>query len=474
MLKQKYIGFYLITFSAVVLLVLPWLISDGMFMDGQQYACVAMNMAAGKGNFWFPVFTEIGVGGYSTFHEQAPLMFGLQSLFFKVLGNGFLTERIYGFCMLIVTILLMFKISKLLIKLKLIDKFYAFLPVLLWIIVPVVHWSFANNVVEITMGVFILLSFIFILKGTVEKSRKYLWLILAGINIFLASFTKGLPGIFVITVPFLFWFVFKNESFTKMLIKTLVPIFVLVLCYVVILLFPEARESMHIHWVTRVFDRIKSDPVVNYRAAVFISLITELLPLYLPVLFVLVMFFLKRKLTVLKKCSKLSLFFLLVGFSGSLPLMLTLVQRNFYYLGAIPFFAFSAAIVINPVIKSFIESNIFNKMQKYFNVITLCVFLASIVFSLSFYKKALRDKDILEDVYTIGDLVGKDSKIRTSGDILFNDWSFRCYLLRYYNIELVNYPPTDYHLYNKSDSITLSSLHVIECDLNNYTIYLDN
>ncbi|HRW21608.1 MAG TPA: glycosyltransferase family 39 protein, partial [Bacteroidales bacterium] len=212
MLKQKYIGFYLITLSAVVLLVLPWLISDGMFMDGQQYACVAMNMAAGKGNFWFPVFTEIGVGGYSTFHEQAPLMFGLQSLFFKVLGNGFLTERIYGFCMLIVTILLMFRISKLLIKLKLIDKFYAFLPVLLWIIVPVVHWSFANNVVEITMGVFILLSFIFILKGTVEKSRKYLWLILAGINIFLASFTKGLPGIFVITVPFLFWFVFKHES----------------------------------------------------------------------------------------------------------------------------------------------------------------------------------------------------------------------------------------------------------------------
>jgi hypothetical protein len=464
----------LLSFAIVVVMVIPWLISDGMFMDGQQYACVAKNMAAGKGSFWFPVFTEIGVGGYSTFHEQAPLMFGLQALFFKVFGGGFLTERVYGFVMLALTTFLIIVISKMLKKKGLVDISFGFLPVLLWIIVPVVHWSFANNVVEITMGVFILLSFVFLLKGILAERNQILWLILGGVNIFLASFTKGLPGIFTISIPFWFWLIYNKDSFVKMLVQTLVPIFIVAVCYGLVLLIPEARESLYIHWVTRVFGRIKSDPVVSHRTAVVLSLMTELLPIYLPVLFAMLVLSFKKNISLLKKNCKLSLFLFLIGLSGSLPLMITLVQRNFYYLGAIPFFALAASVLITPLIIKIFESIDFKKVQKGFNLMAVLVFCASLVFSITFYRKPLRDKEILQDVYTIGEKLGENSKIRSSGKIIFNDWSFRCYLLRYYDIELVNYPPADYHLYYKDDVIKLNNLRLVDCELNVYNLYEEN
>lgn len=443
-------------------------------MDGQQYACVAKNMAEGKGSFWFPVFTEIGVGGYSTFHEQSPLMFGLQALFFKILGNGFLTERIYGLVMLVLTAFLILAISNMLKKKGLLSVSFGFLPILLWIIVPVVHWSFANNVVEITMGVFILLSFLFLLKGILAEKNQLLWIVLGGVNIFLASFTKGLPGIFTLTVPLWFGLIYKRGSFYKMLGQTLIILFVVAVCYGLILLMPEARESLYIHWVTRVFGRIKSDPVVSHRTAVVISLLTELLPIYLPVLLSVIVLIFKRNLALLKEHNKLSMFLLLVGFSGSLPLMLTLVQRNFYYLGAIPFFALAASVLIYPVIRKAFDTIDFKKFQKTFNILAIIIFCFSLGFSLSFYRKPLRDKEILQDVYTIGNILGKDTNIRSSGKIIFNDWSFRCYLLRYYNIELVNYPPATHHLYYKEDAVNLKNLQPVDCELNIYNLYEEN
>ena len=65
-----------------------------MYNDGVAYAGLAKNLAHGIGTFWTPRLTEIE---YVAFYEHPPLVFGLQSLFFRVLGDALATERVYAF-----------------------------------------------------------------------------------------------------------------------------------------------------------------------------------------------------------------------------------------------------------------------------------------------------------------------------------------------------------------------------------------
>jgi 4-amino-4-deoxy-L-arabinose transferase-like glycosyltransferase len=465
-----HIAISFIALAVVVALVIPFLISDGMFMDGQQYACVAKNLAEGHGSFWYLRFTEIGVGGFPTFHEQPPLMFGMQALFFKCFGAGFFTERLYGLLMLVITILLITEIFRFFVRKNIFPKNMGFLPVLMWVLVPVVHWTYANNLVEVTMGVFICMSFLFLIKALWSDRKKYMWFSFAAIAIFLASFTKGLPGVFTLSVPFWYWLIYRRNKLLKTIWQTLFLLFVIAFCYGLLLLIPEARSSLYIHWVYRAFGRIKSDPVVAHRTMLLLSLISELAVVYIPVILGVIWVRIKHADIVSKENVKVSLFLFFTALSGSLPLMLTLVQRNFYYVGAIPFFALAASAITAPLLNMWL-----NKLQKnwirrlnYLSLVVLCI---AIGFSITFYHKPLRDKDILSDVYTIGDIVGENCKLFSSGDIIFNHWSFRSYLLRYYNIELVNYSPVDYYVFCSDRKVDTNYYVPIDCSLNNYTLY---
>ena len=468
--RKRYLGLYFLTFAVSVIFLFPSLISDGMFMDGQQYACVSKNMAEGSGSFWFPMFTEIGVGGYHTFHEQPPLMFGMQALSFKILGPGFLSERIYGLVMWLITLFCLISIYQVFVRKKLLPYGMGWLPILLWMIVPLVSWVYANNLVELTMGVFTSLSFLFFIKAYWTDKNMYLWFTLAGISIFLASFTKGLPGIFTLSVPLAYYLAFRTQSLKKTIIQSFYLLAIIAACYGVLLfLFPEARESLYIHWVERAFSRIGNDPVVDHHYQVIISLLTELLPIYLPVVLIITWRFFSGKERKLKKMPKLSVFFLIIALSGSLPLMLTLVQRNFYYACAIPFFAFAAAAYLAPILEKWLKPLQQSKPIFFGGIFLL---LASIIFSATFYKKPMRDVEILEDVYTIGNLVGENQKILSNGDVIFNDWAFRSYLLRYYNIELVNYLPGKYYVFGKDRIIDYSYYDAVDCQLNEYKLFV--
>src|SRR5688572_2071285 len=89
--------FSVFTLVIMLVLVLPVLLQDGMFMDGVQYACVSRNLANGDGTFWFPWLHDSWVKADSPyFMEHPPLVYGIQSIFFRVLGDTMYTERIYS------------------------------------------------------------------------------------------------------------------------------------------------------------------------------------------------------------------------------------------------------------------------------------------------------------------------------------------------------------------------------------------
>ena len=107
------------------------LFSHGMFLDGIYYAMVARNLAEGYGDFWNPLLTDT-LG--SNFHEHPPLVFGIQSLFFKLFGDYHWVERLYSLLCFIgggwLTVIIWKKVGT-----KNIKPYY-WVPLLLWITVP--------------------------------------------------------------------------------------------------------------------------------------------------------------------------------------------------------------------------------------------------------------------------------------------------------------------------------------------------
>jgi hypothetical protein len=66
-------------------LMLPNFLRQGMFVDGLMYATISNNLAQGIGSFWSPQLSQTV---FPAFHEHPPLVFGIESIFFRVLGDA--------------------------------------------------------------------------------------------------------------------------------------------------------------------------------------------------------------------------------------------------------------------------------------------------------------------------------------------------------------------------------------------------
>ena len=217
MKSNKHLSFWFFTASVMVVLVLSRLIQDGMFMDGLLYACISKNLATGAGTFWHPHFSKITLSFYD---QNPPLGFGIQSLFFKLLGNSIYTERTYSFFCAIVHAFLIVTLWKQIFKNESELKKLGWLPILLWIIIPVCFWSYSNNMLENTMSIFDLLAIIFITRFMLHQQRVW-YIVLAGLFTFLATLTKGIQGAFPLVVLAIGWVVDKRISFRKMMVFSL-------------------------------------------------------------------------------------------------------------------------------------------------------------------------------------------------------------------------------------------------------------
>ena len=157
-MKKNIYPFYLSVFGILLIIISPNMLSDGMFMDGLFYAIISKNLANGVGDFWHLHLTKTLD---PVFVVHPPLVFGLQSLFFKVFGDSIYVERIYSLLTYVVTGIIVVRIWKKLIKNN--SNQTAWLPLLFWVITPVVFWAVPNNI-ENTMMIFTSLSVLFILK----------------------------------------------------------------------------------------------------------------------------------------------------------------------------------------------------------------------------------------------------------------------------------------------------------------------
>lgn len=460
--RQKNTPFWIFTLALVTGLILPVLIMDGMFMDGVLYASVAHNLANGYGSMWFLKFSELGFAEHLTFHEHPPLVFWIQSLFFKVFGDSMYVERFYSLLSAFIHAWLIYRSWKLIHRDSKPMAQMSWLAVFMWILIPVSFWSFQNNVMENTMGIFVLLSFYFAIKALHFNEKVFFNMTMAGVFIFLASFSKGVPGLFPLAIPFLHWIIFRKTGFFKMAIYSAILLVVPAIIYGLIILIPDANESLSIYFYDRLLGRTTSKPTVDNRFWILIRLFMEILPLIVIVVVTYAVLAARKiKLGINRSNLQLFAFLFLVGLAGSVPIMLTMVQKPFYFSPSLPFFGMAFAMLIAPgLMGAFDKINITSKGYKIFMGFSLVCFLGVFVATYFQIGKISRDKDIVEDMYVIAEVIDDNTTIGVS-DNMWNVWAMHCYMIRYWNISWDNMGEQnhEYYLTDRTSVIPEDSLY---------------
>lgn len=435
MMQRKELIFWSITISLFGFMILPGLFMDGMFADGTQYACVSKHLAEGKGTFWFPFLTETwNKQGANYFLEQPPLMYALQAAFFRILGNGIYTERVYVLLALLVTSSLVVLIWRYMAPTRF--RKYGWLPLLFWISIPLMSWTYRQNMQENTMVIFTTAAIYFGLRSIYDTRRNILFAVLTGISIFLASFTKGLPGLFPLVIALMAFLSTRHPRFSRMVLLSAIYLLVPALIYLLLFISSEdAAKSLEFYARSRLLQRVESSPVVDSHFYIMGRLFTELIP---AIMMMLLLYIAGRsmhnKQPMQEQTGRKALLFFLLGLSGALPLMITLVQRGFYMSISFPAFGIAFALLAVPCVDHF-AGRISKRLLPFLNVGSSLMVVAAIILTFVMAGKPGRNKELLDDVYALGEMIEPGQRI-SCDSASYHYWPFQFYMLRYNELYL--------------------------------------
>jgi hypothetical protein len=434
MLSKTFLrAFALLSTGVFLAFLLPRMVQDGMFMDGELYAAVAHNQANGFGTFWEPRFSQVGLAGLDTFHEHPPLFFGMQAAWFRAFGSDFWVERAYSFMMALITAGCMLLLWRELVPASSPASQLGLWSVLLWIIIPTVHWCFHNNMIENTMGAFTTAAVFFTVRGM--RGPWWTWGSLAAIAVLLASLTKGLPGLFPLGAPVLLFITLRQGSLLRAMGMSSYMTAVVVLSYALLLQWPPAAANLLTYADQRLMHRITAVPTVDNRFATLEMLLSNMLG---PIVLSLILIYTARKVAgrsavvTAPAASAMAL----VGLSGVAPLMLTMVQKSFYMAAALPLCAMACALWSAPAMVRIVQRwPPQGWLIKGVRVLGVSAIVGSMVAALVLFGTAGRDRQLLEDVHRIGAVLPPHTKAGLP-DEMWNDWSLQTYLMRYHYISL--------------------------------------
>lgn len=422
-------AFYLFVAAlAVALTSVMW--GEGMFMDGMMYADVARNMAEGNGTFWDMHFSETL---YPQFHEHPPLAFFFESILFRVFGDHFYVERIYSFLTFVVNAFLFLKIWHRLVPGNE-GVQTGWFALLLWVSVYSITWGFMNNMLENTMMVFTSASVLYILKST-EKKR-FINLAVAGVLLFLALLSKGFTCLYVWALPGMLFLFVRNVSFSRSFVDSVWLVVCTCIPLLAIWLFwPEGKHSIESYYRIQVVKSVSTIQTTDHRSYILERWLLEMLPALGITLLVFIVGYFKKSFTSAKN-TRWSLALFAFGFSGILPIMVSMKQRTFYMNTTFMWFAMGLALPVLPTVSAWMDTldgrPIWKKIGTSVSVIFL---LLATGICINNFGKPKRDYEMFNDVPQIISTVGKSQTVGLG--IEYNeDWSLYAELHRKGKISL--------------------------------------
>lgn len=425
---RSHLHFYLIVFAILISILGFNLFSEGMFADGVVYASVAKNTVNQSLFSWDLTYTK---ALYPEFYEHPPLVFWLQGGLFKLFGDSIYIERIYSLIMFFTSAFLIVKVWKQLTN----TAKYGWVPVLLWGTIANVTWSYANNMLENTLTVFVLLAFWFVLKNKIQKGN--IFIVLAGFFLFLGFMVKGFVVFYIWGVPFFYWLFIKKEKFINTVIETILIILFTVLPFVLIYCLSANAQVYFDHYFQKqLIGSLENTETVSTRFAIIWMFLQQII---IPAVLVITFLFLVRKKEGMKQALQLNsnyvFFTLAVVFSGILPIMVSMKQRSFYILTVYPVLVLGISFWLYPVFK-IIGTNVKKKpTKKWVQIIPLIFIVLSFIIVGSRIGTTGRDKEVIEDCKMIVGEIGSDKIVNICPE-MFDEWAMHAYFMRYGNISL--------------------------------------
>lgn len=461
--------FFVLTFSLLLVLVVPALVREGMFMDGMIYATVAKKLANGTGSLWN---LELYNPQIDSYRDQPPLGIWIQSLFFLILGNSIYTERIFSFFTLVVNAFLIVKLWNVINRESETSQKTGWLPVVFWIIMPVCFWSFSNNMMENTLSIFILLSVIFIFNNM--QSKKNSWLILSGFFLFLAVMTKGVQALFPACFPFVLFLVFRQGNWYSSLLQCLILLIIPSILFFFIFQIPDARIYFEDYFSKRLVYTFTAAEFQDESRIHLLKKLTE--ALIVPVILALsLQFGLRVKTKLLPHAKKIFIAFSYLALSGSIPLMVTKEQRRFYLVPVLPYYAIAIASLVGRKTTNSVDVVMTNEMtRKMLNSVSALILISVISYSAYSVGKPGRDAELISDVKEIGKHVPMGSTVKTDAGIA-DRYGLRLYLERYYDISLYegDYLPARFLLTSRQEvDQSIPNFKEVKASLSSFRLFI--
>lgn len=422
--------FWLLLIGIVLIRLSNSLLSEGMFVDGVTYASISRNMAEGQGTFWDPHYTQTL---YPEFRQHPPLAIGLEALAFKVLGDHLWVEKAYSALMLMLAALLITLIWKCTTN----RPRWAWLPLLFWIAMPLVTWSATNNMLENTMTVFVLLA-VWLMMVSYQKNNK-LWLFMAGVALFAAFLSKGFTGLFPLAFPVVYCLFDEKRRWIQGPIDTLLLIVTLAaLSGLMFLVFPASFAYLKDYINLQVIGGGLHEATVTTRFFIVLSLLQQLI---FPAIIIVILLIIRKitktddiKIFEFPPDRKWFLVFLIVGLCGVVPIMLSVKQRDFYMLAALPFFALGCAhLSLSMANAILLEIN--PKTKKWMTLGFCCVLVLGLVLNIIHIGKYGRDEALIEEVKQRIAEADENNIIEITPE-QYHNWAAHAYFMRYGKISL--------------------------------------
>ncbi len=436
-MNRKNAAFILITLGVFIILFFSKVFQHGLFFDGLIYSSLSNNLANGIGSFWEPHFSETI---YPAFYEHPPLVFGMESIFMNLFDGAFFSEKLFSFLMACLTVLFMVLIWRKVVPGKELKQLL-WLPVLFWIITPKNSWSFNNNLLENTMGVFSLGSvYLLLISLQLRGFKKHVTIGCTAILLLLAFMSKGFPGLFPLGFFFLYMLFFKqNYTFRKFLKDTgILVLFTGGVSFLFFFFNEAAQSNIGAYIETQVFGSITGKSRVGSRPVLMKNLFNELIPLL--IISAIVFGVYRRKAIDLIKgnlvLGKWALLFVVIGLSASVPLMVSPKISSFYLIPTLPYFTMAFAFILSPMILEFTKKVTASKLG--FGItgfLGITAVIIGVTLTIVNTNTVGRNHDIFNDMDQL-ELVLEPHTTVSIHTKYHADWTTIAYLQRYLNVSV--------------------------------------
>jgi hypothetical protein len=340
MMLKKSAPRILLTIAVLIFFVIVShkLLELGKHGDGVEYASVARNMAEGRGALWRPYFSDtFGV----LYREHLPLIYWIESLLFKIFGDGPYFEGLYGLAVGLIIFACMALFWNRVRKDYQLPPSGAWWPVLLLVSVPVFTYLSQTHRMVFSFAVFAILAAYFAYRSMIVENYAFIYSIVAGVLTYLGFISQGPVACFTFAVPLIY-----RVSLPSRLSRSITQTLIIVGVFSVVLFgtfrfYPDSLDFMKFFWDSQIVasllnQRSAGDPYWHLAERWFAEIIV---PLIVAAVLMPVVGVSWRDL----KFNRQSLFFLLVALSGSLPFMFSRRQNIRYIFQSFPFYVLSLA-----------------------------------------------------------------------------------------------------------------------------------